>query len=284
MHIGFDNNARLCHNIYYFEYKGIRFKLIQNNPLKWKDVLLTIIEGDYKDEIINDIYEVASEFLSALSWQNNARIKMKHLGGPSVSDSFGLKNARCTCRVFPEIPIYPRSVGHDICTIPMIETEEQKIALNLYRQALSSSNIYLSFLFFWQVLQTGEDSPSNWINAAFECGDLPIQLDEVKNIDLNEKKLGDYLYDDCRNAIAHIKRNRPEKVGIKLDSYIDEKRIAISTSIVKKYARFYVENKLKLTKYLFLVRRSGKGFPIYRDKEYTSKYICTTAYKYKIIK
>ena len=42
MHIGFDIIAKFWKNIFYFEYKGIRYKLIQINNKKYCDVLLTV--------------------------------------------------------------------------------------------------------------------------------------------------------------------------------------------------------------------------------------------------
>ena len=69
MHIAFDNSLRLKNKIYYFEYKSVRFKLIQNNPRKWSDVLLTIVSIDDKKEK-QKAYSTAGEFLSALSWKN----------------------------------------------------------------------------------------------------------------------------------------------------------------------------------------------------------------------
>ena len=81
MHIGFDNTSRLCRDVYYFEYKGIRFKLIQNNIRKYCDVLLTIIPGRNNQEAQNIAYITAAEFLSALSWENNSLVKVHHEGG-----------------------------------------------------------------------------------------------------------------------------------------------------------------------------------------------------------
>ena len=80
MHIGFDNSSRLWKKVFYFEYKGIRFKLIQNNPRKWCDVLLTIIPSHNNEEAKNEAYLKASEFLSALSWENNSLVKVQEEG------------------------------------------------------------------------------------------------------------------------------------------------------------------------------------------------------------
>jgi hypothetical protein len=87
MQIGFDNSSRLYKKRYYFEYKGIRFKLIQNNFRKWCDVLLTIIP-DHDKKAENQAYMIASEFLSALSWQNNSLAKVQQLGGIGIPETF----------------------------------------------------------------------------------------------------------------------------------------------------------------------------------------------------
>ncbi len=79
--IHFDNDRRLSKKYYYFEYKDIKFKLIQNSPRKYADSLITIIEN-YSLKEIEKIFSIASEYLSALSWNNNSRVM---LWGPSGS-------------------------------------------------------------------------------------------------------------------------------------------------------------------------------------------------------
>jgi hypothetical protein len=278
--IGFDNSARLCRDTYYFEYKGIRFKLIQKNMRKWCDALLTIIPADEKSK--NQAYLAASEFLTALSWQNNSRIKLGLLGGISVPDNFQLRKAKSGFFSFPKIPYHIFMKGFDICIIPEIETEEQKAALILFREALSSNNEYLSFLFYWQILETGDNGPIEWVNNVVRkkknYNRLLVSKDEIKYLPLNGKSLGNYLYEDCRNAIAHIKRD-PGKVKLKLDSLDDIKRITISTNIVMKFARFYIEDKLKLQKKLYLVRKKGDGFPVFVDEKIYKNNRYSLAYK-----
>ena len=94
MHIGFDNDYRLSRRIYYFTYKGIIYKLIQNNPRRWQDVLLTIID-DIKNENAQDLaFETAGEFISALSWQNGGRMKLSDIGGRGIESDFTLQIGR----------------------------------------------------------------------------------------------------------------------------------------------------------------------------------------------
>lgn len=277
MHIGFDNSSRLCRNVYYFEYKGIRYKLIQNNVRKSCDVLLTIVPDINDEKAKEQAYTTASEFLSALSWQNESRIKMWHLGGPSIPNNYHLRKAKCIMFDFPQVPFGGYNVGYDICQIPEIKTEEQKSALLLFREAFSSNHNYLSFLFYWQVLEIASSNPVCWINKTYRRNRDKIRLSdsELRRLLLGGKTLGNYFLDDCRHAIAHIKR-KPGKVKLKLDTAEDNRRIALSTLIIREFARFYTKNNLKLEKSLCLVRKRGKGFPFYANEKYLKTYIHVT--------
>lgn len=281
MHIGFDNSHRLCKNVYYFEYKGIRYKLIQNNIRKWCDVLLTIIPDVSDKKAQNQAYIVASEFLSALSWANSSLVALKSLGGMSVPHDYQLRTAKCRVFSFPKVPFTGNIVGYNILKIPKIETEEQRTALILFREAFSSNNDYLAFLFFWQVLETEKGNASEWINEAYKNNRNKIHLykEDINNLPLKGKSLGHYLYDDCRNVIGHIMRKGGGKTRLKLDTPEENIRISRSTNIIRGFAQFYIIDKLKLHKKMYLVRKNRKSFPVFVDEEYTRKYPCTIAYK-----
>ena len=181
---------------------------------------------------------------------------------------------------FPRTAPCGRMIGHEFNQIPQIETEEQKLALLLFRDALSSNHDYLAFLLFWQVLETGGNDPIGWINKTYRQNRNKMRLTEenFQNLPLNGKSLGHYLYDDCRNAIAHIRR-KVGKVRLKLDTAEDNQRIALGTHIIKEFARFYIKNKLNLQKTMYLVRKNGRGFPVFANEEFLDKYRCTIAYK-----
>lgn len=282
MHIGFDNSSRLWKNVYYFEYKGVRYKLIQNKIRKWCDVLLTIIPNYRDNKAIDNAYITASEFLSALSWENHSEVMVSHLGGFGIPQDFKLRSAKCRVFYFPQVPFGGYSVGYDINCIPEIETEAQRDALILFREALSSNNYYLAFLFFWQVIEIGNNDAIGWINKAYRRNRNKIWLskDDFSRLPLKGKSLGNYLYDDCRNAISHIHNRKAGKTKVKLDTPEDNFRISLSTRVIEKFARFYIEDRLKLKKRMYLVRKEGKGFPIYVNENYMKKHpSCKFAYK-----
>jgi len=61
---------------------------------------------------------------------------------------------------------------------------------------------------------------------------------------------------------------------MKIDSPDDNILIDRGRNVIKEFARFYIENELKLKKELYLVRKGGRGFPIYVNKEFTRQHYC----------
>jgi hypothetical protein len=281
MHIGFDNSSRLYRDTYYFEYKKVRYKLIQNDIKKWCDVLLTIVPGNNNKVSENIAYLTASEFISALSWENNSLAKVWLIGGAGVREDFTLKKAKCTIRTFPRVPFHGYTVGYDITCIPHVETEDQRNALILFREASSSNNYYLSFLFFWQIFEIGKNDPIGWINKAYRRKRNRIRLtnSDLNRLPLSGKSIGQYFYDDCRNAISHIYKRQAEKLRLKLDTPAENMRIALSTRVIKEFARFYIKNKLQLQHSMYLVRKKGRGFPVYVKDVDIRRMSCKIAYE-----
>lgn len=282
MHIGFDNRSRLCRNVYYFEYKEIRFKLIQSTNRNWRDALLTIIPGRNNVEAENRAYITASEFLSSLSWENNSLVKLGCAGYRGVPESFKLRNAKSSFRTFPRIPFSGYIVGCDICRIPQVENDRQRDALVLFREASSCNNDYLSFLFFWQIMDTGPSHAKEWINKAYKKNRNKIRLpnSHFERLNLNGKSIGQYFH-DYRVAIVHIftlNKNKKD-LRLKLDSPAENMRIINSTWVIKEFARFYIRDKLKLGKSMYLLRKHGKEFPIYVTEEDAKRFPGTIAYK-----
>ncbi len=263
MHITFDNTRRLKKNIYYFSYKNVIFKLIQNNPRIHSDVLLTIVSksGNIEEE---NAYSAASEFLSALSWEINSQIIMSYSGGYGWDEKKSLRYAKQGIYIPPVFPVgRGRMLGYDLNEIPAIINSEQITALTLYREAHSSNNPYLSFLFYWQILDVYGTKAATWTNNIFKKNVSELQIKEyLSQINLQDKPLGDYLEKECRDAIAHIKR-APNKTRIDLDSAKDNQRILIAVKIVQKLAEVYIKKHLNLNKSCFLVKKNNWSYPEY---------------------
>jgi hypothetical protein len=266
MHLGFDNARRLKRTTYYLQYRDIRFKLIQNNPRKWSDVLLTLVPQN--DKVLQEqAFVAAGEFLSALSWQNSSPIFVRNLGGFGVRDSSLLRESRCRIFSPPRQAFMTNSGGYDITRLPKVESEEHRIALTLMREALSSNKDFLSFLFYWQVLEVRGGKPVSWINKIFhKQSRVHVSQNELAILEPQGRRLGETLQDDCRHAIAHIRR-RAGKRALRFDRSEENRRIAVSTNVIQRLAKLYVKDVLALRDVVFLVRKGGRGFPMYVDRQ-----------------
>lgn len=279
MHIGFSNDRRFKHKIYHFEYKGVRFKLIQNNPRRWADVLLTILPT-YQDHLVEqEIYKIGAEFLSGLCWENNSCIALENLGGCGWPDNASLRKAKCLSFSFSTGPINGLVTGYGLTQLPYIETENQRIALAWFREAKSSNKDWLAILIFWNILESTISDPEKWLNDTKNLIHTPFFQEEIKELPLNGKSLGDYFKNDCRHAIAHIKKEPGRKrAELNIDVGVDIKRMKLSSSVLEEFAKYFIKNELNLDKKCYLVRERRKEFPkfvteqIYKQMHYEIAY------------
>jgi len=126
----------------------------------------------------------------------------------------------------------------------------------------------LSFLQYWQILEIAGDDPCRWVDDL--CCRLPrpdVPWRDIDQLSLGSRSLGEYLYEDCRNAIAHIKR-WPGRATLKFDLAMESRRLAISTRLVESLARLYILERLKLRGKMRLIPGNDPVFPVFVDEEY----------------
>ncbi len=263
LHMSFSNTRRLQRRTYLFEYKGVRFKLIQTSPKKWADHLLTIVPSYNSAERLS-AFAVGSEFLSALAWELGGAVAVWESGGSGCPDGQVLRNARPTIRSLPRIGPHSSIAGYELTQIPHIKTEAQRVALALFREARASNNDYLSFLFFWQVLTVGRGVPENLVDQALRKHreELRFDISYLDRLPLRNRTLGAYLRADCRDAIAHFRRSPGEKI-IDLDRPDERSRLAVSSRVVEGFAEHHLRTRLGLSDKLYLLRPRGGGFPTF---------------------
>ena len=261
-----DNSVRFYPRVHYFAYGGFRFKLIQNDPQRWSDIILTVFHEPPAEDVIQQAYRAAAEFVSALTWQLDFPMGIRPAGMLTVGARITLRSAQPNVFTFPEISFRGHHLGFELSRIAKIETEEQRVAVTLYREAQSSNKLMLSLLLNWQVMEVRTGKAVPWINHTManppnRLGDLPELLGRLG---VKPERLGDYLLDDWRHAIAHIRR-RPGKHALKFDDRSEAQRLHGASEIVRKLARHYIIDELGLTESCYLVRRGERGFPAYLD-------------------
>jgi hypothetical protein len=272
-HIGFDSSVRLPGNVYFFEYQGVRFKLVQNNPRKYSNHLLTIVR-DHDTATRSAAFRAAAGFLSAWAFGEHAAVMLWDSGGSGRTPNRPLRSAKPN--IFGPPKLGSRGlvmIGGELCTIPHVENEQQRIALALFREAKASNNDYLSLLFFWQVLEVAGEKSRVVADRFMAQAKKHPRLDRlyIDQLLLGGRSLGTYLEDDCRHSIAHIKRWAGRR-ATDLDLLEERLRITKSARAAEALAETFIRDELGLTKSTILVRPRSGGFPRFvpaDDKPYS---------------
>jgi hypothetical protein len=174
-----------------------------------------------------------------------------------------LKSAQACIFDFERIPPGREIGGFSITRIPQIGNENQRLALALYREAGAANNEYLQFLFYWQVLGVGAPNSAGAVNKAL------INIRDktwIRQLDLKGQNIGSYFENDCRNAIAHVIRKEGETT-IDFDDPADRIRISLSVRAIKTFAHHHIQDRLALTKTLYLFKEKPGSIPIYLPAE-----------------
>jgi hypothetical protein len=131
-------------------------------------------------------------------------------GGAGWLDGRPLRCARPTIYSLPRIPPQGQTIGGPLISVPHVQTNEQRTAPALFRETRAANSDYLSFLFFWQCMEVFGADPRVFIADVMKNHRHQVPLEDSKFEDLPRggRTIGECLYEDCRNAIAHVRRNR----------------------------------------------------------------------------
>jgi hypothetical protein len=227
LQVCFDNSRRLSRRSYLFGFKGTQFKLLQNDPRKWADLLLTVVSTN--DMVTRSrIFSLAAEFVSSMAWEIGSAAAVWEAGGCSWPDTLPLSEARGNILSF--------------------------------REARASNNLYLSFLFYWQVMEVDGGDASAFVEKTFRKHrqKLRVMSSDVSNLRLGSQSLGFYMVNACRNAIAHV-TSRRRKTPLELDNLDERVRLYYSVQVIKAFAEVFIRDRLNLAESLYLARpKDGK--------------------------
>lgn len=268
LHLALSNHARFDRSSYLMEYSGVRFKLIQQRGWKLADHLLTIIP-DISPQTKQYAFQVGQELINLLSWELRSPMQLSETGARSCHIGTRLSQARPSMYKFIEILFEGNYANNSPSIIPAVNNKHQRLALGLFREARSSNNIYHAFLFYWHVIDTGRESGTEVVNRILGTHKLIKIREEIARLSLCEQSIGKYLWENMRNAIAHIQRKEPELKHLDLSNLEDRNEMVIATHIVRRIAETYIEHDLGVGKHqLYLMRKGRNGFPTYVDPQY----------------
>ena len=279
-YICFDSPSIFRNNLY-FNYEGIDFKLIKGTK-KYQDILCCIIDvetgsGPSKNKA-RKVQEIALRFLSCLSWELNIGITTNSsYGGAGWSKDRGGLTSVKRLSMIPRTLIRNRRV-RDIVKLPKIDDKYKANALNLFREAKASNSLYCKFLCYWKILEIHNfkgGKSIEWINETIKHNTWILERAHFNKAILNNKKIGNYLKDECRHAIAHVM----PKYKLKPDSGESLFKIYTANIIVEYLVDIFIKKELgleftkdKKDNFLYLKKKKGKAIPVFIPYEYLGEY------------
>jgi hypothetical protein len=116
-------------------------------------------------------------------------------------------------------------------------------------------------------MEIRDNDPVGWIDDT--VGQHPLVLASsniaLSDLPLQGRSLGQYLLEDCRHAIAHIRR-KPGRKPLRFDDEEENGRLWRSAQVTQELARHYIGSELGVIERLYLVRPHEGGFPRYLDE------------------
>ena len=208
----------------------------RDRDIRWlngtRAVCPVVIVGVHDNHPVAEM-QLVEEFLSILCF--NTQIPLA-----PVTSVIGPRKAAPTV-------VQPRKLGDHIYPASLrldngrLLSPERCLALALYRDGISSQSSYYQFLSLYKILQIRLPGPSvaDWINAHAD-DNIPsitwireLRAEGVTN-------LAEYLYENWRNAIAHVER----EPRVNPDDLEQRMRINQDLPIVRDMARTMIESEL----------------------------------------
>ena len=243
---------------YIFTFEGREFRLVRGTATEM-DKLCTIVRGDRSESI--EAYRTALKLCDCLNWQwRGGGVRCLDGGGPGCKDETKLEDRPVS--FFRARRLHGLLVHLD--RIPSVPTQAGYLALSLMNEAAYSNSEILSIINYWKILeipgptsqQRGkpQNRAMNWIDAHAEKFYMSKLL--LAELAKHKVSLGKYLYNYCRNAVAHV--THPPTVFPSDPSQLSV--MSAASGIAARFAECYIEEVLG-------VRRHAKPIPIRRKRE-----------------
>lgn len=254
LQIGVSKQFRFARNCFLFEHAGHSFKYVQSSANRWADVVLCLV-SNHGAEDEKAAYRAAASFLASVAWASGCRIAVHPIGGSSYPDGWSLQRAKPNIRAFAVIPAAGIGPRFDVVRLAQVTEDIQERALSMYREVGVSSSQLLSFLLMWQIIEL-RYKPEGWTTKQYNKVLKPSLEEHVGRLPLKGRQLGEYLLNDCRHAIAHLKR-KPGEVTLGLDDLADRARLSASLYVLDAIVRHFIRNDLGVNKTGFARLISG---------------------------
>lgn len=170
------------------------------------------------------------EFASALSWQDGLQLEVVGWSGGNLPRPVG------------RTPMRMVSEDFELRTLPVGATDAAKTAMAFYREAVSTSNPFYSYLSFYKAFSVAVDKRSRgtWIDGALNnlSGRAAVARREVHLRD--GTNVSEQLYDRNRHSIAHADK----EPFVNPDRDLDRQQIALDLPIMRELAERAIAQNL----------------------------------------
>ena len=167
-------------------------------------------------------------FASALSWLEGTKVEIVMWSGGNLPRSMGIlrSNGR----------VHYLDTEH----LPSPSSEASRAALAFYREGVSLDNPFYSFLSLYKAFSVAvpdKRERGNWMDTKCSMLDHDKAKERLAEIEGAGRKVGTYLYEQCRHAIAHADR----EPFVNPDSTDDHFRLANDLPLMRNFAELAIE-------------------------------------------
>lgn len=189
--------------------------------------------GEPRCADLGEALELKERFLSALAWASN-----KGLSTHGHEDGGG--------HIYAAPAHWPRGTvdfGASFKYLPDPESPDARLALALYREALSVNSVRYQFLGFTNVLSITltREGQKKWMNDHADEVSGHSAQSRVAALRAAGTRIGDYLYSERRNAIAHA---LGKKSAVNPDDPDHVERLREDVPLMQALARHFIETEL----------------------------------------
>ncbi|NGN40489.1 hypothetical protein G6N74_05380 [Mesorhizobium sp. CGMCC 1.15528] len=229
---------------YFFRYKNREFRYIPGWKQNETDKVLTILRHDNNSEA-NEAYRLLAELLSVISFERDCKVILSS-GVIAHGTHFDLEKVSGGYVERRSIPV--SELSDEFYYIPPVRNSEQSDIVRIYREARSSSSLYLNILFYWHSLSYPHTKNAYAIEYVDRYLNHPSYLgDSIGRIVENPMMLrnksdfvsfGHYVENAVRHSIAHfIRYPLSKEKGLDLDNFDQIQHLHDVRDVLKQASR-----------------------------------------------
>ena len=221
--------------IFFNEMCFILMPFEQNDQQRPPTLPAIALRADFYKLSISDARKEILQLASALSWREGDKIEVVSWSGGNVPRSMGIMQNSAVSEFLDE--------NH----LPLPTDENARAALAFYREGVSLDNPFYSFLSFYKAFSVAIKATERkaWMNENETSLDSYKIHDRLNELRADGHNIGTYLFEECRNAIAHADR----EPFVNPDNTDDYFRLKKDIPIIQNYAELAIEKTFGIKRF-----------------------------------